>query len=99
MVGGLLIVNDSVGHTYPMGWLINRLRSPNDPTSGEFFSNWASGDYVQVNNAFAYDARDGKGPQTLWYACPDDFTEKTWIIFWNTPSSKCVPVQLSVVAV
>lgn len=94
------IVNDSAGHSYPMGWVLNWVRFVNNPPTGQFYSGWASGDFVQVNNAFAYDARDGKGPQTLWQACRSPTTAaNTWAVFWNPPTSGCIPVELSVVVV
>lgn len=96
---GMLIVNDHNGHDYPMGWLVTWVRLGNEGPGTHFFSGWASGDFVQVNNAFAYDARDGNGPQSLWKACSNRYTANTWSVFWNPPSSGCIPVVLSVVKV
>lgn len=94
----LLIVNNSVGHTYPMGkvmgWIMHK--GNND---GLFYSGWALGDFVQINGVFAYDARDGKGPRTLWEACPEGVVNN-WIVYWNPPAGRgCIPVGLDVVAI
>lgn len=94
----MLIVNDSVGHNYPMGWVLGWVMTPGHD-DGQFYSGWASGDFAQINGAFAYDARDGKGPRTLWEACPNGVA-KNWNIYWNPPTGGgCIPVGLEVVAI
>lgn len=61
---------------------------------GTIPSNFKKDGFAVVNGAFTLDVRDGKGPQSLWKACPDvDYPR--FNIAWNAAyASGCVVVEL-----
>lgn len=55
--------------------------------------------FTQFNGLLALDLHDGKGVQSLWKACPDQFFSKLWNVSWGVASGSCTAIDLHIVAV
>lgn len=54
--------------------------------------------FVDVNGVLAFDAHDGKGPQTLWMACARHTFTDNWSVWWaQEGKADCVAITLKVV--
>lgn len=62
-------------------------------------STTVQGGFAQSNGLLTLDLHDGKGAQSLWKACPEQFFSQLWYVAWGVASGSCTAIDLHIVAI